>query len=199
MSIGKKKPTSQPASEFFGRFSPTTHTRGDLQETLQETPLRDVISASELFAGILQILCNMSLARESFTESNTRLFARGFYTMALSPSSSPPTQLLALSALGLASLWGGMWFNGTLDGLLRIQQTASFPDGRPMRTRFTGYPLIDSAVMLLVAFFDLISDTKGHAAAPWLLFDLGSLLAAINTWVLIESRRRGVRNLFLRQ
>ncbi|KDN67411.1 hypothetical protein CSUB01_11670 [Colletotrichum sublineola] len=108
------------------------------------------------------------------------------------------TSLLVLAALGFVSLWGGMWFNGTLEGLLRVQQTAVFPDGRPMRTNFTGHVLIDSPTILLVAFFDLITDEKTHPAAPWLVFDLCSVLAAINTWVLIESRRRGVRNLFLR-
>ncbi|KAK1991030.1 hypothetical protein LX36DRAFT_537947, partial [Colletotrichum falcatum] len=106
--------------------------------------------------------------------------------------------LLVLAALGFVSLWGGMWFNGTLEGLLRVHQTAIFPDGRPMRTNFTGHPLVDSPAILLVSFFDLITDEKTHPAAPWLVFDLCSVLAAINTWVLIESRRRGVRNIFLR-
>lgn len=110
-----------------------------------------------------------------------------------------PTGLLALAALGLVSLWGGMWFNGTLAGLLRVQQTTVFPDGRPMRTNFTGHALVDSAAMVPVAFFDLITNEKTHPAAPWLVFNLCSVLAAVNTWVLIESRRRGVRNLFLRQ
>ncbi|KAK1979530.1 hypothetical protein LZ30DRAFT_783390 [Colletotrichum cereale] len=108
------------------------------------------------------------------------------------------TSLLALAALGFVSLWGGMWFNGTLEGLLRVQQTTAFPDGRPMRTNFTGNALVDSAAILPIAFFDLITDEKTHPAAPWLVFDLCSVLAAVNTWVLIESRRRGVRNLFLR-
>ncbi|KAK1969634.1 hypothetical protein LY78DRAFT_690383 [Colletotrichum sublineola] len=62
-----------------------------------------------------------------------------------------------------------MWFNGTLEGLLRVQQTAVFPDGRPMRTNFTGHVLIDSPTILLVAFFDLITDEKTHPAAPWLV------------------------------
>lgn len=109
------------------------------------------------------------------------------------------TSLLALSALGFITLWGGMWFNGTLGGLLRVQQTSAFPDGRRMRTNFTGNALVDSAAIVPIAFFDLITDEKTHAAAPWLVFDLCSVLAAVNTWVLIESRRRGVRNLFLRQ
>ncbi|GKT92698.1 hypothetical protein Ct61P_10548 [Colletotrichum tofieldiae] len=109
------------------------------------------------------------------------------------------SSLLALAALGFVSLWGGMWFNGTLEGLLRVQQAAAFPDGRPMRTNFTGHALVDSAAMLPIAFFDLITDEKTHPAAPWLVFDLCSVLAAVSTWVLIESRRRGVRNPFLRQ
>ncbi|KAF6831348.1 hypothetical protein CPLU01_06767 [Colletotrichum plurivorum] len=111
---------------------------------------------------------------------------------------STSTSLLALSVLGFVSLWGGMWFNGTLEGLLRVQQTGVFPDGRPMRTKFTGNALVDSAAMLPIAFFDLITDEKTHPAAPWLLFDLCSVLAAVDTWALIESRRRGVRNPFLR-
>lgn len=92
------------------------------------------------------------------------------------------TSLLALSVLGFVSLWGGMWFNGTLEGLLRVQQTTIFPDGRPMQTKFTGNALVDSAAMLPIAFFDLITDEKTHPAAPWLVFDLCSVLSAVNTW-----------------
>ncbi|KAF6805605.1 hypothetical protein CSOJ01_09404 [Colletotrichum sojae] len=111
---------------------------------------------------------------------------------------SSSSSLLVLAALGFMSLWGDMWFNGTLEGLLRVQQTAVFPDGRPMRSKYIGNALVDSAAVLPISFFDLITDERTHPAAPWLLFDLCSVLAAVNTWALIESRRRGVRNPFLR-
>lgn len=91
-----------------------------------------------------------------------------------------------------------MLVNGTLDGVSTVVQTSKFPDGRLLRASYTGYALFDQKFSNVVVFFDLLSNSKPDAPR-WLLFHLCNLLGAIDTWVLIESRRRGVRNLFLRQ
>lgn len=59
--------------------------------------------------------------------------------------------------------------------------------------------LLDSAAMVSVVFFDLITNENTRSTTPTLAIDLCSLLAAVNTWVLTESRRCRVWNLFLRR
>jgi len=118
----------------------------------------------------------------------------------VSASSSPttPNQLLALGVLGGFLLWGVMLFNGTLDTLSHVQQTGTFPDGRSLRMVYTGWNVIDSNLATLVAFHDVLTN-KSAGASSWLLFDTNILVRSINAWVLIESRRRGVRSPWLRQ
>ncbi len=106
--------------------------------------------------------------------------------------------LLALSALGFALLWGVMLANNNLAQIIHATQKGQYPNDRSLRQVYTGFAPFDEAFVIAVAFFDLL--TNRHAdASRWLFFDLCCTLAAMSTWVLIESRRRGVRNLFLRQ
>jgi hypothetical protein len=116
----------------------------------------------------------------------------------LSASPNTSNQLLALAVLGGFLLWGGMLFNGTLDGLKVAQQTGVFPDGRSLRMVYTGWEIVDSNLRLLVAFFDFVTK-KNSGASSWLLFDTAVVTRTINAWVLVESRRRGVRHPWLRQ
>lgn len=106
--------------------------------------------------------------------------------------------LLLLSGVGGVLLWGTMFMNDTLDGLSLAVQHGEFPGGRPIRKVFTSYPSVDNSLVVVVGFFDLLAAKQNSAAPTWLFFDLCNVLGAINTWVLIESRRRGVRNFFLR-
>ncbi|KAK8859169.1 Zn 2cys6 transcription factor [Apiospora arundinis] len=109
----------------------------------------------------------------------------------------PPRSLLALSALGCLSLWGVAWLNGTLEALFLAQETGQFPDGRSLRKVYTGYHAVDDSLVPVIAFFDVV--TNAQSLAPrWLFFYVCGTIAAVDTWVLIESRRRGVRNFFLR-
>jgi len=110
-----------------------------------------------------------------------------------------PNQLLILSAIGFSLLWGLLLCNGTLDALFLAKALGIFPDGRPLRTVYTGSKLFDGALALAIAFFDVLTNNSAKTSSSFLFFDLCIALAAINTWVLVESRRRGVRNLFLRQ
>ena len=109
-----------------------------------------------------------------------------------------PKQLLALSCLGFCLLWGVSFFNGTLDNMDAAIQRGSFPDGRSLRSTYTGYSLLDERLTFLTAFYEVLSN--GLSAGPRLLFfDLNFVLSCTSVWVFIESRRRGVRNMALRQ
>ena len=77
-------------------------------------------------------------------------------------------------------------------------QTGFFPDGRNLRSVYTGNSLLDARLTYLTAFYEPLSNAL--SAGPRLLFfDLNFVLSCTNAWVFIESRRRGVRNMALRQ
>lgn len=105
---------------------------------------------------------------------------------------------MTLAVLGGSLLWGVMLFNGTLDALQLVSQTGTFPDGRALRMRYTGLDAIDSGLRVLVAFYDVMTN-KNAGASKWLLFDAAIVVRTINAWVLVESRRRGIRHPWLRQ
>lgn len=103
---------------------------------------------------------------------------------------------IVLSIAGFGLLWGSMFLNGTLDAMTAAKESGSFPDGRPLRSTYTGFPLIDSPVTTLVVFFDGV--TNGLDPGPRLLMvDLSVMLQSQALWSLIESRRRGNRSMLL--
>lgn len=109
-----------------------------------------------------------------------------------------PNQLLALGGLGFCLLWGLSFFNGTLDNMDAVIKKGSFPDGHSLRSNYTGISLLDDRLTFLTAFYEPLSNSL--SVGPRLLFfDLNFVLSCTNVWVFIESRRRGVRNLALRQ
>lgn len=109
-----------------------------------------------------------------------------------------PKHLLALGGLGFCLLWGVSFFNGTLDNMSAVIHKGSFPDGRILRSTYTGNSLLDDRLTFLTAFYEVLSN--GLSAGPRLLFfDLNFVLSCTSVWVFIESRRRGVRNMALRQ
>ncbi|KAF5647468.1 Zn 2cys6 transcription factor [Fusarium sp. NRRL 52700] len=106
-------------------------------------------------------------------------------------------QLLYLSALGVWGLWGYASFNGMFRRLDTLTKTLHFPDGRPLRSSYTGLAPLDAQLSLVTAFYDVL--TNSLSSGPRLLFfDINYVVACANLWTLIESRRRGVRSLFLR-
>ncbi|KAF5651817.1 Zn 2cys6 transcription factor [Fusarium sp. NRRL 25303] len=106
-------------------------------------------------------------------------------------------QLLYLSALGVWGLWGYASFNGMFRRLDALTKTLHFPDGRPLRSSYTGLAPLDAQLSLVTAFYDVL--TNSLSSGPRLLFfDINYVVACANLWALIESRRRGVRSLFLR-
>jgi len=113
-------------------------------------------------------------------------------------SATTPNQLLVLAVLGGFLLWGGMLFNGTLNALKLAGETGTLPDGGSLRMVYTGWEIIDSNLRVLVTFFYVLT-TKNSGPSRWLLLDAAIVVRSINAWVLIESRRRGVRHPWLRQ
>jgi len=107
------------------------------------------------------------------------------------------TQFFYLSALGIWGLWVYAFFNGMFDRLDTTTRTLRFPDGRPLRSSYTNIGRLDAQLTLLSVFYDVLSNPL--TSGPRLLFfNVNYAVACANLWVLLESRRRGVRSWFLR-
>lgn len=79
-----------------------------------------------------------------------------------------------------------------------VIKEGSYPDGRSLCSTYTGISLLDDRLTFFTAFYEPLSNSL--SAGPRLLFfDLNFVLSCTNVWVFIGSRRRGVRNLALRQ
>jgi hypothetical protein len=90
------------------------------------------------------------------------------------------------------------FYNGTLDRMNAAITKGFMPDGRALRSTYTGYEFIDARVTYLTAFYEVLSN--GLSSGPRLLFfNINFVISTTNAWVFIESRRRGVRNMALRQ
>ncbi|KAK7953542.1 hypothetical protein PG996_014435 [Apiospora saccharicola] len=108
-----------------------------------------------------------------------------------------PGHLLALGGLGAVMLWGVAFFNGTLDNMNAAIAKGQLPDGRLLRSTYTGLGPIDGRIEYLVAFYEVLSNNT--TLGPRLLFlNINFLIATSNFWLFVESRRRGVRNMALR-
>ncbi|KAI1822775.1 hypothetical protein F4861DRAFT_375373 [Xylaria intraflava] len=106
--------------------------------------------------------------------------------------------LLALGGLGAILLWGVAFFNGTLINMNAVVTKHAFPDGRPLRSNYTGIQLLDKKIVYLVVFYEVLSN--GAALGPRLLFvDINFLVVTVSIWMMVESRRRGMQNIALRR
>ena len=111
---------------------------------------------------------------------------------ARSHAATPTMQamFIVLSVTGFGLLWGTMYWNGTLDTMIEAKEEGYLPDGRSLRLHYTGFPLLDSPLAILVIFFDGV--TSGLDPGPrMLMMDITAMLQAPALWVLIESRRKG--------
>jgi hypothetical protein len=109
-----------------------------------------------------------------------------------------PQHLLILGVIGVSSIWGfvGYW-GGMFDNFDAIVSSGFLPDGRTMRRKYTGLKPFDDRLTPVIAFYEMLSN--GHSVGPRLLFfDIIYAVAATNVWVLIESRRSGVKNAMLK-
>ncbi|KAL9583752.1 MAG: hypothetical protein Q9203_004943 [Teloschistes exilis] len=108
-----------------------------------------------------------------------------------------PNSFLILSALGFVLLWGFAISTGTLSALNEVQASGFYPDGRPLRSIYTGFRPIDWALETLVAFFDAFNRPAAHGPRQ-LCIDIVVVLHCVNVWTVIDSRRRGVRTEWMR-
>ena len=97
---------------------------------------------------------------------------------------------IILSIVGFGLLWVGSFLNGTLDAMNAAKDAGVLPNGRPLRSTYTGFRMLDDLLTTLTIFFDGL--VNGLDPGPRLLLgDLSVLLQAVVLWILIESRRRG--------
>lgn len=104
---------------------------------------------------------------------------------------------IILSTTGFILLWGVMLLNGTLDAIDGAKKAGAFPDGRPLRSTYTGLPVLDSPLTTVVIFFDGVSNGS-DLNARLLLIDFIFMLQSAALWALIESRRKGYHPLLFR-
>lgn len=91
----------------------------------------------------------------------------------------------ALGFAGLVSLWGSMYFNGTLDAIDKSKASQALPSGRDLMTKITGIPILDGGLATLIAFFDGI--TNGSVLASHLLMlDLCFVIHCVMIWVMVD-------------
>jgi hypothetical protein len=103
-----------------------------------------------------------------------------------SPNLSPI--FISLSVLAFFLLWVVMGFNGTLEALFETRTSGVFPDGRPLKLSYSGIRPIDDLLLILVIFFDGLTNLLD--VAPYLmLLDLVSTLHVIIMMTLVENRR----------
>ncbi|KAI1780607.1 hypothetical protein F4818DRAFT_11836 [Hypoxylon cercidicola] len=95
---------------------------------------------------------------------------------------------VGLSGLGFFLLWVVMGLNGSLEALFGTITSGAFPNGRALKTSYTGIWPIDFLLCVLVVFFDGLNNLED--TTPYLmLLELVSTLFVINMMTLVESRR----------
>ncbi|KAH6715638.1 hypothetical protein BKA61DRAFT_575073 [Leptodontidium sp. MPI-SDFR-AT-0119] len=97
----------------------------------------------------------------------------------------------SLAFLALFLLWGICVANGTVKVLLlAVWHGRMGPGGVILETRYTGFPLLDYPLTILVAFF--FHGTNGPDEGYQLfLFDAYSTLQSAFVWLYVESLRPG--------
>ncbi|KAK2057596.1 hypothetical protein LY76DRAFT_617067 [Colletotrichum caudatum] len=103
---------------------------------------------------------------------------------------------LGLSALAVLLLWGISLLNGTVAALFKAVWTGELGPLVPLAGDYTGLPLVDYPVSLLVAFF--FQGTNGSEEAYQLfLLDAYSTLQPAFVWLYVESLRDDYQSLSL--
>ncbi|KAI1771892.1 hypothetical protein F4818DRAFT_193574 [Hypoxylon cercidicola] len=94
----------------------------------------------------------------------------------------------SLSVLAAIALWGVSLWNGTVEALIRAVWHRELEGGLPLMTDYTGIPLIDYPIAVLVAFF--FYGTNGHDEGYQLfLLDAYSTLQSAFVWLYVEDSR----------
>ncbi|KAF2734443.1 hypothetical protein EJ04DRAFT_603209 [Polyplosphaeria fusca] len=96
----------------------------------------------------------------------------------------------SLAVIATLLLWGTSVWNGTVKALLLAVLNGRMSDNVPLETKFTGIPLIDLPIALLVAFF--YYGTNGQDAGyNYFLVDAYSTLQSAFVWLYMEMAREG--------
>lgn len=78
-----------------------------------------------------------------------------------------------------------------------LTKTLHFLEGRPLRPSYPGLAPLDAQLSFVTAFYYVLINSL--SSGPRLLFfEINYAKAFANLWALTQSRRRGVRSLFLR-
>ncbi|XXH00492.1 hypothetical protein Hte_006838 [Hypoxylon texense] len=94
----------------------------------------------------------------------------------------------SLSTFAVIALWGVSLWNGTVEALIRAVWHGELEGGLPLMTDYTGVPLIDYPIAILVAFF--FYGTNGHDEGYQLfLLDAYSTLQSAFVWLYVEASR----------
>ncbi|KAI1768082.1 hypothetical protein GGR53DRAFT_462835 [Hypoxylon sp. FL1150] len=94
----------------------------------------------------------------------------------------------SLSVIAVLALWGVSLWNGTVEALIRAVWQGELHGGLPLKTDYTGVPLIDYPVAILVAFFHY--GTSGHDEGYQLfLLSAYSALQPAFVWLYVEESR----------
>ncbi|KAI2609239.1 hypothetical protein GGR54DRAFT_651825 [Hypoxylon sp. NC1633] len=101
------------------------------------------------------------------------------------------TYFYTLSCLAVLALWGVSLWNGTVAALLSAVWHGELgQSGLPLKTDYTGVPLIDYPIAVLVAFF--FYGTNGHDEGYQLfLLDAYATLQSAFVWLYVETSRPG--------
>ena len=104
---------------------------------------------------------------------------------------------IVLSVSGGLLLWLTMLFNGMLEAMLLAKEHHTMPNGRPLKTSYTGILGLDDWFTILVIFFDSI--TNGNdLGVRLLIFELCVTLHVGLVWWIIDSLRPGQKSTVLR-
>lgn len=97
------------------------------------------------------------------------------------PKNAATLLLLATSLVGARFIFGSIASTQHLFPVLeRAKQSGSFPDGLPLRQKYTSLPPVDALLTGIVGCFSLLVDGQDEAAhrfALWFLPQLSVLLA----------------------
>ncbi|KAK2772278.1 hypothetical protein CKAH01_13981 [Colletotrichum kahawae] len=103
-----------------------------------------------------------------------------------------------LSVVAVLLLWGISFLNGTVSALFAAVWTGSLGESGPLVVNYTGVPIVDYPIALLVAFFFKGTDGSNEAYQLF-LFDAYSTLQTAFVWLNIESIRAGARSPWLKR
>ncbi|KAI1136385.1 hypothetical protein F5Y05DRAFT_391157 [Hypoxylon sp. FL0543] len=102
------------------------------------------------------------------------------------------TYFRTLAVLATFLLWGICLLNGTVKALLLAVWNGRFNDEVELKTNYTGLPLIDYPIALLVAFFFYGTNGQDHDYNLFLV-DAYSTLQSAFVWLYIEASRPGTK------